>query len=140
MQNTIDETPADGALLDAYSRAVTGVASTVSPSVVKIDVRGASRGPAGRRAEPDPGDGVGSGFVFTPDGYVMTNSHVVHGAKSIRVTFPDGDSVHADLVGDDPETDVAVVKAWERDLPAVTLGDSAALQVGQLAVAIGNPL
>jgi S1-C subfamily serine protease len=119
---------------------VTGVASTVSPSVVKIDVRGASRGPAGRRAEPDPGDGVGSGVVFTPDGYVMTNSHVVHGAKSIRVTFPDGDSVHADLVGDDPETDVAVVKAWERDLPAVTLGDSATLQVGQLAVAIGNPL
>jgi S1-C subfamily serine protease len=140
MQDTIDETPADGALLDAYSRAVTGVASTVSPSVVKIDVRGASRGTAGRRAEPDPGDGVGSGFVFTPDGYVMTNSHVVHGAKGIRVTFPNGDSVHADLVGDDPETDVAVVKAWERDLPAVTLGDSAALQVGQLVVAIGNPL
>ncbi|HVW25897.1 MAG TPA: trypsin-like peptidase domain-containing protein [Polyangiaceae bacterium] len=140
MQSTIDETPADGALLDAYSRAVTGVASTVSPSVVKIDVRGASRATAGRRAEPDPGDGVGSGFVFTPDGYVMTNSHVVHGAKGIRVTFPDGESVHADLVGDDPETDVAVVKAWERDLPAVTLGDSAALQVGQLVVAIGNPL
>jgi len=140
MQSTIDETPADGALLDAYSRAVTGVASTVSPSVVKIDVHGASRAPAGRRAEPDPGEGVGSGFVFTPDGYVMTNSHVVHGAKTIRVTFQNGESVHADLVGDDPETDVAVVKAWERDLPVVTLGDSASLQVGQLVVAIGNPL
>jgi len=140
MQNTIDDTPSDGVLLDAYSRAVTGVATSVSPSVVKIDVRGASRSTGGRRAGPDPDDGVGSGFVFTPDGYVMTNSHVVHGAKSIRVTFPSGDSVHADLVGDDPETDVAVVKAWERELPAVTLGDSSALQVGQLVVAIGNPL
>ncbi|HEX3596851.1 MAG TPA: trypsin-like peptidase domain-containing protein [Polyangiaceae bacterium] len=140
MQSTIDEKLPDGALLDAYSRAVTGVATSVSPSVVKIDVRGASRSSVGRRAEPDPGEGVGSGFVFTPDGYVMTNSHVVHGAKSIRVTFPDGESVAADLVGDDPETDVAVVKAWANELPAVTLGDSAALQVGQLVVAIGNPL
>jgi S1-C subfamily serine protease len=143
MESVTNDTLPDVALLDAYSRAVTGVATSVSPSVVKIDVRGATRPSGGRRAErdqPDPGEGVGSGFVFTPDGYVMTNSHVVHGSRSIRVTFPSGDSVPADLVGDDPETDVAVVKAWERDLPAVTLGDSAALQVGQLVVAIGNPL
>jgi S1-C subfamily serine protease len=140
MENITDDTPNDGALLDAYSRAVTGVATSVSPSVVKIDVRGASRSSGGRPADPDPGEGIGSGFVFTPDGYIITNSHVVHGARSIRVTFPSGDSVPADLVGDDPETDTAVVKAWEKDLPAVTLGDSAALQPGQLVVAIGNPL
>src|SRR5215471_17887202 len=114
MESITNDTVSDVVLLDAYSRAVTGVATSVSPSVVKIDVRGATRPSGGRRAEPDPGEGVGSGFVFTPDGYVITNSHVVHGARSIRVTFPSGDSVHADLVGDDPETDVAVVKAWER--------------------------
>jgi S1-C subfamily serine protease len=140
MENVTNDTSTDMALLDAYSRAVTGVATWVRRWVVKIAGRGATRPSGGRRADPDPGEGVGSGFVFTPDGYVMTNSHVVHGARSIRVTFPSGDSVPADLVGDDPETDVAVVKAWERDLPAVTLGDSAALQVGQLVVAIGNPL
>ena len=140
MEPITNGTLPDDVLLDAYSRAVTGVASSVSPSVVKIDVRGASRPGGGRRADPDPGEGVGSGFVFTPDGYVMTNSHVVHGARHIRVTFPNGDAVPADLVGDDPDTDVAVVKAWDKDLPAVTLGDSSALQVGQLVVAIGNPL
>lgn len=133
------DTGGEGKLLDAYSRAVIGVARAVSPSVVKIEVRGAApRGrPRGPGGEPE---GVGSGFVFTPDGYLMTNSHVVHGAREIRVTFADGESVRADLVGDDPDTDLAVVKAWSSDLPAVTLGDSSALEVGQLVVAIGNPL
>ena len=130
----------DSDLLDAYSRAVVGVAGSVSPSVVKIEVRGAPRAERARRGGPEPDQGVGSGFVFTPDGYVITNSHVVHGARGIRITLSNGVSVPADLVGDDPATDLAVVKAWERDLPAVTLGDSSALQVGQLVVAIGNPL
>lgn len=128
----------DLSLLDAYSQAVVSTASAVSPSVLKIQVRGAPRDV--KRGRPEESEGSGSGFVFTPDGYVITNSHVVHGAKTIRVTLPSGDSVPADLVGDDPDTDLAVVKAWERDLPAVALGDSSALRVGQLVVAIGNPL
>jgi len=142
MDTGTTERPIDGELLDAYSTAVVGVAAKVSPSVVRIDVRGAPRDDRGRRAGlgPDVPGGVGSGFVFTPDGYVLTNSHVVHGARAIRLTFPSGDSVPADLVGEDPDTDVAVVKAWERDLPAASLGNSAALRVGQLVVAIGNPL
>lgn len=136
---TPENPPSDADLLDAYSRAVVGVAARVSPSVVKIDVRGAPGPERARRGGEAPG-GSGSGFVFTPDGYVLTNSHVVHGAREIHVTFPSGDGVRADLVGDDPATDLAIVKAWASDLPAVTLGDSAKLQVGQVVVAIGNPL
>src|SRR5689334_5803482 len=136
--NTPDIRPNDGDLLDAYSRAVVDVAANVSPSVVKIEVRGAPNGSSARRGEPQ--GGTGSGFVFTPDGYVLTNSHVVNGAREILVTFPDGESVRADLVGDDPPTDLAVVKAWASDLPAVTFGKSDELRVGQLVVAIGNPL
>jgi S1-C subfamily serine protease len=128
----------DTVLLDAYSRAVVDVAASVSPSVVKIDVTGAPR--SGNANKNDAPGGTGSGFVFTPDGYVLTNSHVVHDAREIRVTFPNGETVRADLVGDDPPTDLAVVKAWANDLPSVKFGDSAALQVGQLVVAIGNPL
>lgn len=130
--------PPDDGLFDAYSRAVAGVAGAVSPSVVKIDVTGAPR--QGRKGSPVTLGGSGSGFVFTPDGYLVTNSHVVSGAKKIRVTFPDGGSVPGDLVGDDPPTDLAVVKAWASDLPAVKLGDSSRLTPGQLVVAIGNPL
>jgi len=137
--DTTDDARDDTELLDAYSKAVVGVAARVSPSVVKIDVRGAPGPGRARRGGEDP-DGTGSGFVFTPDGYVLTNSHVVSGARELRVTFPSGESVRADLVGDDPPTDLAVVKAWASDLPAVTLGDSSALRVGQLVVAIGNPL
>jgi len=137
--NTNDGRTDDSAILDAYSRAVVDVAATVSPSVVKIDVTGPSQEGPRRPGAPESG-GVGSGFVFTPDGYVLTNSHVVHGAREIRVTFPTGETVRADLVGDDPPTDLAVVKAWATDLPSVTFGDSAKLQVGQLVVAIGNPL
>ena len=131
--------PDDLDLLDAYSKAVVDVSARVSPSVVKIDVRGAP-GPTRARRDADHPGGVGSGFVFTPDGYVLTNSHVVHGGREIALTFPSGDSVRADLVGDDPGTDLAVVKAWASDLPAAPLGDSGRLKVGQLVVAIGNPL
>ena len=137
----------DLALLDAYSRTVTAVAETVSPSVVKIDVEGAPdpsprAGGARRppeRADDRPTSGSGSGFVFTPDGYLLTNSHVVSGAKRIAVTTLDGRRLPAHLVGDDPDTDLAVVRIHGEDLQPVAFGDSSSLKVGQIAVAVGNP-
>jgi S1-C subfamily serine protease len=124
----------DDALLDAYSSAVVAAADRVGPAVVHVAVA-QTRPPEGEA----PRRGTGSGFVFTPDGFILTNSHVVHGARSIQVSFADGASFDADLVGDDPDTDVAVIRIAGHQLSTATLGSSRRLRVGQLAIAIGNP-
>ena len=118
---------ADAPLFDAYSQAV-----------VHLEVRAdAGRGARSRGA---PVAGSGSGFIFTPDGFALTNSHVVHGAAAVRATLPDGTQYGAEVVGDDPETDLAVLRLGATGLPTVELGDSGALRPGQLVIAIGNPL
>ncbi len=127
----------DVELLDAYSQAVIGAADKISPAVVNLEV---SRAMTARSATPQEPTGAGSGFLFTSDGYILTNSHVVHGAGQIRARLSDGQELSADLIGDDPETDVALVKVHAPQLlPAAYLGDSESIQVGQLAIAVGNP-
>ena len=126
----------DPAPLDAYSQAVVDAVARVGPSVGAISVR---RRLADRTGKMHEVSGAGSGFAFTPDGFVLTNSHVVHGASSVHVVFPDGTELDADPIGDDPTTDLAVVRVGASGLAAARLGRSSTLRVGQLAIAIGNP-
>jgi len=124
----VSQPPSDNDLLDAYSEAVIEAAGRASPSVVNIEVR-RGQTPAGS----------GSGFVFTPDGFILTNSHVIHGGSAIRVCFPDGRRYIADRIGEDPATDLAVLRISASGLVPTTFGRSASLRVGQLVIAIGNP-
>ena len=128
--------------LDAYSRSIIQVVNHVGPAVVQIGVRKE----VGERVYggiiPRVAEGAGSGVIFAPDGYILTNSHVVDGAQRIIVTLADGQDLPGTLVGEDTDTDVAVVRITPPEgkaLPSAALGDSDKLQVGQLVVAIGSP-
>jgi S1-C subfamily serine protease len=123
--------------LDAYSRAVIAAVDRVGPAVVHIAVYGPSPGESGALRPR----GAGSGVIIAPDGFLLTNSHVVNGAKALEVTIKDGRVLPARLIGDDPDTDLALVRVDpDVSLPHARLGDSKRVRVGQLAVAIGNPL
>ncbi len=120
----------DATLLDAYSEAVVSVVDSVGPTIVSIRTR---------RGGDRRGEGSGSGVIFASDGYILTNSHVVHGASEFEVSLTDGRRLPASLTGDDPASDLAVIRAEGQGLPSARFGESARLRVGQLVIAIGNP-
>jgi S1-C subfamily serine protease len=122
-------------ILDAYSEAVISATNKVSPSVVQIiSIQSNNKQP-----NNSPQGGTGSGFLISSEGFIVTNSHVVNGAKEIEVNLPDGTSYQADVKGDDPSTDIAVIKIYGKNFPYTRFGDSKKLNVGQLVIAIGNP-
>ena len=127
--------PDESALLDAYSQAIVRAVEIVTPSVVRIEVTKIQQTPRG----PREGTGGGSGFIISPDGLVLTNSHVVHGAASIQVVLSDGRRPDATLIGEDPESDLAVLRVYAPNLVPLNFADSARVRVGQLAIAIGSP-
>jgi S1-C subfamily serine protease len=127
--------PSDAELLDAYSQAVTSVVDRVAPAVVHLEI--AAQRPS--RRGPSRSVGSGSGFFFTPDGFLLTNSHVVHASRERWVTLADGSRWPARLVGDDPESDLAVLRVEAAGLVPIPRGDSRALRVGQLVLALGSP-
>lgn len=130
-------TAGDAELLDAYSKVVTGIVTKVGPAVVHVRVK--KRMP--RRSPVPPGiEGSGSGVIITPDGYIVTNSHVIEDASSVEVDMADGTAGHAEVVGQDVATDIALLHISGPILPMASLGDSSKLRVGQLAIAVGNPL
>lgn len=127
-ENDLDET-------DPYSRLIIESANKVSPSVVQIISYQQER----RIPVNTPGTGTGSGFLISPEGFIVTNSHVIHQAKKIEVNLPDGTSHQAEIKGSDPSTDIAVIRIYSKNFPYAGFGDSARLKVGQLVIAIGNP-
>lgn len=133
-----DEKTDENEIFDSYSRAVINASERVSRSVVKIEIENKPRKVRGRQL-PNQG-GSGSGFIFTPDGFILTNSHVVHKAEKLNVVMQNGNRFQADLIGSDPDTDLAVVRINAPEIIAARLGSSGNLRVGQLAIAIGNPL
>jgi S1-C subfamily serine protease len=134
-ETALETTPGDDLLIDSYSRAVTRAVARVAPAVVNIRVHHTPR--ASRSATNAAG--TGSGFVIAPDGFVLTNSHVVHGADRLEVTLADGRLLSAGLVGEDPETDLAVIRINAPDLVHADFGDSKSIRAGQIAIAIGSP-
>jgi len=139
-----DKLNPDAPLFDAYSQSVINAVDHVAPAVAHLRVRGTRKGRTAAPREQRDQESSGSGFLFTPDGYMVTNSHVVHnegrGTALIRATFPDGGDFPAYLVGDDPDTDLAVIQVHGGANPALAFTDSSGLKVGQLAIAVGNPL
>jgi S1-C subfamily serine protease len=126
---SVDPPPNNRALLDAYSNSVADAVDHAGPAVIHLEVRG----------NEAPG-GSGSGFFISPDGYALTNSHVAHGARDIRVALADGRRLTAELIGDDPDTDLAVVRVHATDVVHLQLADSDGVRPGQIAVAIGSPM